>query len=730
MKNYLLFFFIFILASEVNSSCNFPTGYHIDKLSNPSNIQFIKIDTPNSSKYAQNVFRIVTSKSRNIPDELKINFKANISVHYNFGICKYSGRVRQSGDLKDHIILRNGQPIRSLDVKLKEGNILNAVRFKLLIPNSRNGLNEILATLILKNLGFIAPDTFEVRTSINGVNSVMLFQEKETKELLEKNLRREGPIFEGDESILWTYDNYDIKDHVGLSLLRLVNDNWFKKGRSSQAITINSFSNLQKIYFKNRYAYIRDGGGGWRLKIFPNSLKNKYFIDFHTLLLAMNANHAFYLHNRKYYFNAIESTLEPIYYDGNPNFLSAVVLNETDIELLPSLPSTNLSQSIKDLNRDNELLNKFLLRTINKEISKEFFLSSFSQFQENLINIVGITSKQVDVKSQKTEIDIPKNWYQELQISKGLNQEIIEEIIFHQGSYKGRFADGKLRSLTTQELANILSKSKLRINRTVYIPSEKKEESDKEVNYVKFKDKSIRISNGMKVKFEDNKKTIKFTQSNPSDWALLLSGDYSNWNIIFEGLPFIIDENSSSKQRFNQYGLTGCLTIYESLIHNASLSVTGGACEDSINIINSLGDNVSLIVENAFADALDADFSKLSIKSIEINNARNDCIDFSGGNYNINKAVLNGCKDKAISVGEKSKLNADQIFAKKSTIAISAKDLSNVKISILDVKDVTVCAEVKQKKQEFGGANLLIKNYKCPVPINIDTESQFLTEEL
>ena len=38
----------------------------------------------------------------------------------------------------------------------------------------------------------------------------MLFQEKETKELLEKNLRREGPIFEGDESILWTYDNYMI----------------------------------------------------------------------------------------------------------------------------------------------------------------------------------------------------------------------------------------------------------------------------------------------------------------------------------------------------------------------------------------------------------------------------------------------------------------------------------------------------------------------------------------
>ena len=78
---------------------------------------------------------------------------------------------------------------------------------------------------------------------------------------------------------------------------------------------------------------------------------------------------------------------------------------------MPSLPSTNLSQSIKDLNRDNELLNKFLLRTINKEISKEFFyqaLVSFGKFNQYCRN----NFKTSDVKSQKTEIDIPKNWYQ------------------------------------------------------------------------------------------------------------------------------------------------------------------------------------------------------------------------------------------------------------------------------------------------------------------------------
>ena len=35
----------------------------------------------------------------------------------------------------------------------------------------------------------------------------MLFQEDIQKELLEKNNRREGPLFEGDESLLWSKKN-------------------------------------------------------------------------------------------------------------------------------------------------------------------------------------------------------------------------------------------------------------------------------------------------------------------------------------------------------------------------------------------------------------------------------------------------------------------------------------------------------------------------------------------
>ena len=58
---------------------------------------------------------------------------------------------------------------------------MNAVKFKLLIPNTRGDLNEVLGTVILRELGYIAPETFQVRTKINDVSSMMLFQEDARK---------------------------------------------------------------------------------------------------------------------------------------------------------------------------------------------------------------------------------------------------------------------------------------------------------------------------------------------------------------------------------------------------------------------------------------------------------------------------------------------------------------------------------------------------------------------
>ena len=58
--------------------------------------------------------------------------------------------------------------------------------FKLLLPQSREGGgNEIFVSSILKEVGFLSPTTFMVKSKINGHNIDYIFQEELNKEFLE-----------------------------------------------------------------------------------------------------------------------------------------------------------------------------------------------------------------------------------------------------------------------------------------------------------------------------------------------------------------------------------------------------------------------------------------------------------------------------------------------------------------------------------------------------------------
>ena len=727
-----VFLSFFFFANKGYSECNFPTGKYIEKIYDPSHILSIKINIAQNRKYEKNFYDILTSKSSIILPELKKKFRANLTVYYTFGKCNYLARVRQSGYSRDHIKIAEEINIqRSLDVKLENGNILNAVNFKLFLPETRNGIHEILASIILKKLGFISPETFEVKTSVNGIDTVMLFQEKAAKELLEKNLRREGPIFEGDQSLLWSYENFKLFELEPLALSRLINDNWFNKGESSRAITVKSFEKLQQAYLY--YAY-RKSKNETSHALFPNKLKNDNFINYHSLLLAMNGIHALRPHNRKFYFNTFESTFEPIYYDGNINLLKDLDLSKnSNIEnLIPYELNDNILNVVNDLINHNQLYNDFVKRILKKNDASDFLRKSILQFKTNL-NVIVKKTKTFNNKDYINEIKTftSDKWYLKFQDDKKLDQKIITNLVLNDNSNELSFNKKKLYKVSNIDIANIISRNQLDKKRVVYIPSKKKIYTGEDVNLFSFKNKIIKMSNSMKINFKDDEKTVHFIQSKPTDWALLIGGDYSNWKIFFNGMPpNNINEKKKLLQRFNKHGLTGCLTIYNSIINKTFFSAVNGICEDSVNIVNSIGEDLILEVKDAFADAVDVDFSTISIKSIKIKNSGNDCIDLSGGKYFINEALLDTCIDKAISIGEKSELIASEIFVKKSNIAISTKDSSDAKISFLNSKDVNLCAEIKQKKQEFGGANLSINNLKCASQIEISSESNYIYDHL
>mgnify|MGYP007081645023 CR=1 FL=1 len=77
---------------------------------------------------------------------------------------------------------------------IKRSLKLNSVKFKLLIPETRNGMNEILGTLIAKDLGFIAPETFNVPVKFNwDVDPEMKIRSPDAANLLLPSLNCTAP---------------------------------------------------------------------------------------------------------------------------------------------------------------------------------------------------------------------------------------------------------------------------------------------------------------------------------------------------------------------------------------------------------------------------------------------------------------------------------------------------------------------------------------------------------
>ena len=116
--------------------------------------------------------------------------------------------------------------------------------------------------------------------------------------------------------------------------------------------------------------------------------------------------------------------------------------------------------------------------------------------------------------------------------------------------------------------------------------------------------------------------------------------------------------------------------LYKTSFNNSSIKVNSGKCEDSLNIVNSKGTIKNVEIVDAFSDGVDLDFSDIKFISMSILNSGNDCLDVSGGVYEVLKIIAKYCGDKGISVGEKSKMKIDLFEVSNSSIGLSSKDLS------------------------------------------------------
>lgn len=734
------------LGSAATADCDFSTSAHRDALARPSSIEHIGVEIQNSRKWAKNSISILTSPGGLIQQRFKDNLKATVTVRYaGIGTCRYEARVRQNGDFTDHIQLDNqGQVIASLDVRLREGNVMNAVRFKLLLPKTRNGIHEVLATLILRRLGWIAPETFMVAGDINGARTEFLFQENSVKELLERNLRREGPILEGDEALLWNIPGFITFELETVSMARLINDNWAEKGEISTIMALDALRRLQPAYLVFADSVTDPRRRPKEVRMHPDP-STTTFEDYSALVLAMNGRHALRPHNRKYYWNSFIQAFEPIYYDGNVNFVEALETFagngrfEADRRYFlyhadPDALERHI-QGIVALMEDPSFVEDFADRAGGDAgAAREFAKDGLAITLAHLEEFRRIRASLAAADGARPDFDIADATGRMLAAAErsGIDMSFFDfEGRDAEGNYLGdRVSPAGERmplALSPAEMILVMSEGLYQGRRMTLLPEPLPEKDDR-YRRLPLADGELLLAQGIDAEIDEEARSLTLTQTIPDAWALLRGATLDGWALHFAGAAQ--DPDLAQEQRFNEFGLTGCFNVYDTTFRDVSITARDGQCEDSVNLVSSRGHLARLSVERGFADAIDLDFARIEIDDLVVAQTGNDCFDVSTGHFLIARADLSGCGDKGISVGENSRLSADTVAVRNAAIGISSKDLSLADVRSFTAEETAVCAEAFQKKQEFGGGRLVIEAFDCEGTLQQDAASAIVLNGL
>ena len=308
------------IDDSINPTCQVLNNSELDK----SLISFnqIEIKIPKSREWSKNLITAKISNSVNvITDKYKKKFNAFVLVKNSDNeICELRAKVRLSGDAKDHITFVENDIAASLDVKLQEGSINGIVRFKLFLPETRNNYSELITVALLQEMGYLAPRTRLIDTTINGSKIKMIMQEKASKEMLENNYLRESAIVGSDESLMWRLRAKDItKSFNSLLHPRIINFNWYNKSFVNREIALKGIKTLSRAIqeswdvsdgnIDNTFSDLLLANG--------NQIRKKFLSKFRAHLLAIGGEHALANHNRRFYYDAFNDHLLPIYYDGN-----------------------------------------------------------------------------------------------------------------------------------------------------------------------------------------------------------------------------------------------------------------------------------------------------------------------------------------------------------------------------------------------------------------------------
>ena len=713
------------IDDEINPLCKKNKSLK-NKFNYSKYIDKISINIPNSRAWSKNIMQAYISPNDSIIRKYKKRFKGKVYWDQKNGYtCKFDAKIRISGDLRDHIKLTSQNLVASLDVSLKQGNLNGFVKFKLLLPETRNGNSEIFTALLMKELGYISPRTYFINLDVNGVSYRAIAQENPSKEMIEYSKRRESAILEINEKVFWN-KLFTNQWHSP----KIINSNWLKKNTLNIKLGIDALNLLSlatnEVNSLNNYPDYKDQ----ILSGFQKDEKEKLSV-FRAILLANGAKHGLGATSRRFYYNPLKKSLEPVYYDGDSRIMFSTWENR-------SLDNYEIRHfKIRDLSLNDINLSKKKINSINKNSFLRELNKSGLKIDSNEINqkleIIKLKLNQLEKLVRNKDKQFIKENNDKFE-ADGFGRIYHNKEKFFTICKKDKEDCKKIEINNEEDLFSVLKGNFNRDNFTYlysgFSPKLKNKNQLQDRTYKKYltiDNVSVLISGKPKFNINKKRKKLKIKLFDIEDRVIFTGGSLIDWNIDIEAKEEV---NPFSNSRYDESLITGSINFLDIKVSSLKIKMVGGLNEDSINFVRSSGQIDMINVLNSYQDAVDLDFSNLSIDKIFVNNAGNDCLDLSSGNYLIKNSLLSNCKDKAISLGEKGFLNLEQGQIYDSFSALVVKDSSKMIAKNINTDGVKNCYLVYRKKQEFGESSLNLDKFFCNKGIRyIQENSSFISKE-
>jgi len=631
-------------------------------------------------------------------------------------------------------------------------------------PITKNYVYEFLFHKLLSKTNNLHLKYFPIKLNFNDEDrGLYAVEESFSKELLERQKKRNGPIFSLNEDIGEWYPNVNYE---------IYSDSYWL--REYPKLTESAFSILNRVK-ENKHSDI-----GYHFDI------NKW-ASYFAVIDLLGSYHGSLSKSVRLYFNPTSSKFEPIGYDAHlgagkfDNFILADFLQESSPNCIYICQESDwyfkfFKLKNGELNSDfiekyiyylglyssDNFINEFLDE--NKKEIEKFNLLIYSEnskvdkiYREGLgpyiyddqiifdraklikarINSINSNNFKLSLKNKKlffkdnnsnfpvkviaTKCDdnTNKSFYLAGNMTINWNNGCKEILIGKNNiSY---FLDEDI-TMSKKKIINISEDFTSLAN---HLDVEKKSENTFLISknlilnknfYIK-KDQNFLISKNVIIKLLNNsilfiKGDIKFEGTKEKN-ITIKSDDFGS--IIFENNNVEIKNTKFENlgyPKIDRYTFFGGLNFINSSVVLENVIIKNSKSEDAINLVNSNVSIKNITLKNIQSDAIDIDYGFVKFNKIFCLEIKNDCIDISGANVDGTTLMIEKTLDKGLSIGESSNVKIEDVVIQNSKIAIAVKDGSNSYIKNFKSLNNDYDIVLFNKKKEYNNPTLKIKNFE------------------